>query len=96
MYQPDESWIMELTAGHGIVDPKDLARNLRPTEKAAIPISPSRGDPIIPRIFRSHSHAIIPAGRQIATRMILGLSILIAGLVEAKYVLNGAVHTDFT
>ena len=85
---------MEITAEHGIVDPKDLARNLMPTEKAAIPVSTSWGDPIIHCIFRSHS--IIPVGRQIATRMILGLSILIAGLVEAQYVLDGAVHTDFT
>lgn len=94
MYQPDENWIMELTAEHGIVDPKDLARNPRPTEKAAIPVSTSWGDPIIHRIFRSHSS--IPVGRQIATRMTLGLRILIAGLVEAQYVLDGAVHTDFT
>lgn len=85
---------MEITAEHGIVDPKDLARNLMPTEKAAIPVSTSWGDPIIHRIFRSH--ASIPVGRQIATRMILGLRILIAGLVEAQYVLDGAVHTDFT
>ena len=60
MYQPDENWIMEITAEHGIVDPKDLARNLMPTEKAAIPVSTSWGDPII-HSFLSHVKSVCTA-----------------------------------